>query len=102
MSRTAVRETPIVVTVGDESRTLTLGLAQLDDSRWIFGLTDSHIERAIGWISYEWDAAEWGPRLARSAERGYFCFYSGDRHQAAIVATYGELWKALNELGLVA
>jgi hypothetical protein len=104
MSRTAVRSTPITVDIGvpaTAEQTMTLGLAQLDDERWIFGLIDSYATERIGWISYEWDPAEWTERLQKVAERGYFCFYSGDRHQTAIVASYADFRQALRELGLV-
>lgn len=101
MSRTPVRQAPVVARVGDTPTVLTLGLAQLDDGRWLIGLVDRYATERIGWISYEWDPAHWTEILAKVADRGYFCFYSGDRHQASIIATYGELWKALWELGLV-
>lgn len=102
MSRVVVRKTPLTVDIGvpaTAEQTMTLGLAQLDDGRWLFGIVDTG--DVLSWISYEWDPALWTERLRKVAERGYFCFYSGDRHRPAIVAPYAELYQAMRELGLV-
>lgn len=103
MSRTVIRSTPITVDIGVPAtveQTMTLGLAQLDDGRWVFGIVDR--ADVVGFISYEWDPGLWTDRLAKVAERGYFCFYAGDRHTPAVTASYADLRVAMQTLGLVA